>query len=66
MRRQVEVVGVNSQSPPFSSIAAMATPPRPEKRYIFPWRVVEAEPTRGEGLGDDVAAVMVDEVSVVG
>jgi hypothetical protein len=49
---QVDVGGSNSQMQPFSSTGAMASPPRPEKRYIFPLRAVEAEPTRGEGDWD--------------
>jgi hypothetical protein len=52
MSDQVEVGGSNSQIQPFSSIGAIARPPRPEKRYILPLRVVDAEPTRGEGDWD--------------
>jgi hypothetical protein len=32
----------------------MATPPRPEKTYIFPFRAVDSTPTRGDGAVSDV------------
>lgn len=42
--------GLNTQNEPFSSMGAMAVPPRPEKIYTLPFSAVDADPTRGEGM----------------
>jgi hypothetical protein len=43
------VEGSNVHTAPCSSTGAMASPPRPEYRYILPSRVAEAVPTREDG-----------------
>ncbi|KAI7327007.1 hypothetical protein KC326_g98 [Hortaea werneckii] len=45
----VATVTSHSVRLPASSMGAMASPPRPEKKYILPWRVHEAEPTLADG-----------------
>ena len=41
-------VSKTHRAPP-SSIGVMSMPPRPENIYTFPFSVVHADPTRGEG-----------------
>ena len=41
-------VSKTHRAPP-SSIGVMSIPPRPENIYTFPFSVVHADPTRGEG-----------------
>ena len=53
-------------------MGAMAIPPRPEKRYILPFKVVAAAPTRGvgevevAGLEETVAPVLIYFLSIYG
>lgn len=59
------VEGSNAHTAPFSSTGAMASPPRPEYRYIFPSRVAEAVPTREDGEAEVPFVSSMDWLAII-